>query len=89
MDTVIYDIKSKETSGNSSCWYQGIPCFQYDVLSDSPPPTSNHKSGGKSQRSLKLNYKQTNIDSARLLCEMGESPEDNGPSALAYCGRIL
>ena len=31
-------------SGTS--WYPGIPRFQYGVRSDSPPPTSKHKSGG-------------------------------------------
>ena len=44
LDTVIYDVKGKKTSSTS--WYHGNSCFQYNVRSDSPPPTSNHKSGG-------------------------------------------
>ena len=51
-DTVIYDIKAKKTSGTS--WYRGNPYFKYGVRSNSPPLTSNHKSRGKSQRSLGL-----------------------------------
>ena len=39
----------------------GIPRFQYGVRSDSPPPTSNQKSGGQSQRSLRLVLEKTII----------------------------
>ena len=45
-------VEYKRTSGSN--WYRWNPCFQYGVRSDSPPPTSNHKSGGYSQRNFGL-----------------------------------